>query len=611
MSDVDLCGLMVSPVEDPRSGQLRGRLRLRSISSEGESFAASQRVQLLFPGEGAELSYGDIVRVSGLLRHPRPARNPGEFDERSFLRQRGVAAEIVAAWKEDVVRTGSGGGNSLIALALGARTWISSALMRDLEDESRAHVLKAVVLGERADVPWQVSESFRLSGTMHIFAVSGLHVGLLGLLIFELLKAFGLPRRAAIIGVIVGVVFYAFITGLRPSAVRAAVMTTVFLGGILANRPARILNSLGTAALVILLVDPRQLFRPGFQLSFLVLLSIALLAPALRANFKRWIEPDPFLPLSLLSPRQRLLGNAGGGVADYFSITTAAWLGSMPLILAYFHLISPIALVANVFIVPVAFAILFASLACLVFSAAQVPALAVIINNANYALASVMVAFVGWFAAVPGGHYFVPWEELLHRGKVRVVVLDVPGGSCPAVVHGLGPPWVIAEELSRDDLRVLRAYGRARGFPDLEEAVGKFPPGWTPLHEDHPAAGFLVAKDHRLLFLNGLSFDAEKEILERSRKELQCHVLIKGVVGADISGLPETFLAAGECIIVLGQSHTAGGNQRQRELYEQLHSPKRSVLYQGGTGAVTIEIRDRQLSARPHLKWTPPPHPRD
>ncbi|MEM9478526.1 MAG: ComEC/Rec2 family competence protein [Verrucomicrobiota bacterium] len=589
--------LNAPPDVDPITGQIRLRLRLRSIVHDDQKVPASQTIQVTSPSPGTSLDYGDSVRVEGLLRRPRGPRNPGEFDSRSFLHRQGIHAEIASAWGENIVLLEHDQGNPLIAISLKARNWISRALLRDLEDEPVARVINAVVLGEREGVPWDITEDFRFSGTMHVFAVSGLHVGLVGWMVFELLKMCGLSRQYAVVGVIITVLFYAFVTGLRPSAVRAAIMMTVFLGGMVANRPARILNSLGAAAFVILLVEPLQILRPGFQLSFLVLLSIALIAPVLRSKLSSTFRHDPFLPSTLLTPLQRLKGSAGGTFTDYLAITTSAWIGSAPLILIYFHLVAPVALVANFIVVPLAFLILSTSLAILLINLAQ-PGLAIILNNACFGLATVLTASVAFFSSVPGGHIHVPWERFLDRNDATIIVLDTPSGSAPSIVHHGSSTHVLRPVKSSSDDRVIRNYLRNHGLVGVGEA--ELPQNWQPLLKDAPTrAGFLEKSGWRVLFLGGLSFEEEKELLAADPDALRCDVLVKAVAARDLSGLPEFIAAADPSAIILAQSRYRGGSDRQSSLEERLRGENRHVVDQTTTGAVTIEVNgdDLEISA--------------
>src|SRR5437763_1835275 len=112
------------------------------------------------------------------------------------------------------------------------------------------------------------------SGTMHIFAISGLHIALIAAILVGVLRLFMLPRSACALVVLPLIWAYTGITGWQASAIRSTIMTSVVVAGWLIHRPSNLLNSLAGAALIILIWDPQQLFRAGFQLSFLVALSL-------------------------------------------------------------------------------------------------------------------------------------------------------------------------------------------------------------------------------------------------------------------------------------------------------------------------------------------------
>jgi ComEC/Rec2-related protein len=128
-------------------------------------------------------------------------------------------------------------------------------------------------------------------------------------------------------------------------------MTVIILGWAL-HRPAELINSLATAACLILVWQPQQLFQAGFQLSFFVVLSIALLSPMMESLKKGIFPLDPLLPDQLRPRWQRIGMKVGNFVWTSCAVSLAAFIGSMPLIAHYFHLFTPGSLLANVLIVP-------------------------------------------------------------------------------------------------------------------------------------------------------------------------------------------------------------------------------------------------------------------
>ena len=202
---------------------------------------------------------------------------------------------------------------------------------------------------------------------LHVFAISGLHIALLATIVVELLRFTQLPRWAVGALVLPVVWLYTAATGNQPSAVRATLMTTVVVGGWMLCRPPDLLNSLAGAGLAILAWDPRQLFQPGFQLSFAVVGAIAVLARPIEEALRHIAAPDPLLPEEFRPDWQERLRRLWFRIAAGLSVSLAAWIGSMPLSAYLFHLFTPGSLVANLIVVPastLALAAGVASLAC-------------------------------------------------------------------------------------------------------------------------------------------------------------------------------------------------------------------------------------------------------
>ena len=174
---------------------------------------------------------------------------------------------------------------------------MQTTLSRGLEDSPEIHgLISGMVLGARDETPDEIEEQFQQTGTLHLFAVSGLNVAIVAQLLWIIAIAARVPRRWAIALIIPALFFYAAITGLNTSSVRAALMGAILLGGFFVERKVLPVNSVAAAAFLILCYDTNQLFSTGFQLSFAVVLAIIILADRLYRWLLRWWEPDPFLP---------------------------------------------------------------------------------------------------------------------------------------------------------------------------------------------------------------------------------------------------------------------------------------------------------------------------
>jgi competence protein ComEC len=294
---------------------------------------------------------GGSVEVSGVAMHPVGPLAPGMFDYKRHLNLRGFHYELKVDSPSDWKMLGAHGGASF---ANRFRAWAQRTLARGLPEEDEAVRLQwAMLLGWKTALTSEVSEPFMRSGTMHIFAISGLHIAMIAGICIALLRAAAFPQIACGLVVIPIIWFYTAATGWQASAIRSTVMMTVIIVGWALRRPTDLINSLATAACLILIWQPEQLFQSGFQLSFFVVLSIALLSPGIETMKRRIFALDPMLP-DELRPRWQRIGIKAANLAwSSFAVSLAAFIGSVPLIAHYFHLFTPGSLVANLLIVPV------------------------------------------------------------------------------------------------------------------------------------------------------------------------------------------------------------------------------------------------------------------
>lgn len=392
--------------------------------------------------------YGDRVTISGQLRPLERARNPGQLDFARVLHRSGVFAQIDTGYAQDCRIEAHDFGNPLVALSLRTSRWMQDKLKLDLEDSPELSTLIAsMVLGLRGDTPDEVKDLFRTTGTLHLFAVSGLNIAMLAVIAAYVLRTLGLGRRFVAAATIPILFFYALVTGLSPSCVRAAIMGALILLGLLIERPAAIYNSLAAAAVLILAWDTNQLFLPGFQFSFVLVFTIVWLAGRISRRIEPLGRPDPFLPQPLWSWRQRLTASGVKVLAAAFGVTLAAWLGSLLFMAGYFHIVSPSALLANLIAVPIAFCVLALGLAT-VLAAPLAEPLAVLFSNANWLCAKALLGSVKLFALLPGGHLYVELPRTQPAPRCEITVLDAGEGGAIHLRSGRvdwlidgGPAW--------------------------------------------------------------------------------------------------------------------------------------------------------------------------
>lgn len=366
------------------------------------------RVAFSVPGVlGSEFFAGTPVEVTGMITQPKLPLAKGLFNYRNYLKQQGIhfhlRTESTNSWQlqvdNDLPRTAP--------LTDRFIAWAKRALAQGLPDEDEPlQLLWAMTLGFRPALTDEVSLPFMRSGTMHIFAISGLHVALIAGMLVTALRVLQIPRSLCGLIVIPLLWFYTGATGWHASAIRATIMMNVVIVGWMLKRPTDLLNSLGAAALVILVWQPTQLFQAGFQISFAVVLSLALLTPHFQKLWQKWIQPDPFLPNELQPRWQRWLLKLGYWLGASFATSLAAWLGSAPLIAHYFHLVTPVTLFANVVVIPLAGLTLASALASLATSA-WFPACATLFNYSAWFWMLLLSKVSQTAAVLPYGHFYV------------------------------------------------------------------------------------------------------------------------------------------------------------------------------------------------------------
>jgi competence protein ComEC len=328
-----------APVRTP-SGW-RFLLRPEQIVSERESVRCDGLLAvtlLLRSGEDLEPAYGLRLCLRGVLSDPPGVRNPGEFNLRQYYRANGIEALVLVRGAGSCLLLPGGGGNWLYrTTVLPVRQTILRHIDRSIGGRE-GEFLKGLILGIRSGMTSEMREAFVNAGVAHILAVSGSNVAVIAVALSSLLLVLRLPGTLRDLVVACGILYYMVLTGSQPPVVRATVMALIVLAGRRMQRPVSALNSLGVAGLVILLLQPAQLFDVGFQLSFSAVLAIVLLYERSAALLRR-VHSGP--------------GRALRGILSLVAVSLVATLGTLPLTVLHFERVSVVGLLANIIVVPV------------------------------------------------------------------------------------------------------------------------------------------------------------------------------------------------------------------------------------------------------------------
>ena len=411
--------------------------------------------------------YGDRIRLTGSARNLAPARNPGQFDFTRHLQRAGVWSGIEVRFPTDGGIISHDHGWWLKRVALDARRWIQDQLTLDLQDAPEISALiQSMVLGLRGDTPDDARELFQRTGTLHLFAVSGLNVAMLAGIVLALLRSARINGPASIAITLLVLIFYAVVTGLSASCVRATIMGSLLLLAPVFDRRAIATNSVCAAGFLILAWDTNQLFSPGFQFSFVLVFAIIFLARRIERRVVPLAAPDPFLPRILWTPLQTARHATWQLFASTLGVTLAAWIGSLAFTAGYFHLISVSGIAANLLAVPIAFAVLALGVATLL-TAGWWKAGAVLLSNANWATAKLLLAVVKLFAEIPGGHLYVEIPAWKAPPACELTMLDLRDGAC-VHVRAESCDWLLDCGSVFTYERTVLPYLRTRGVNTLD-----------------------------------------------------------------------------------------------------------------------------------------------
>lgn len=349
-------------------------------------FEATGKIRLIIPAN-ISIRYGDFIRFRSKIKQIHNFNNPGSFNYQRRLNRQGIYVSGFVANQAAIIvlRHNAASG---VKLQLENFRLNLKQLIHAHAPSPQKEILEAMILGNAKGIPRDVRDAFAKTGTSHILAISGLHIGLVAaagfFLFFSLLKLSEyLMLRFNIIKIataaaIAPVIIYALVAGLGTTVLRATLMAAAFLAALLINRKRDLYNILCGVALMILVIAPESLFEISFQLSFSAVLALIYIVP----KFSGWKPP---LPSSAPDWLQKGIGR----IYLFLLVSTAATLGTLPIIVFYFNRVSTVTLIANLLAVP------------LLGMLALIPALAfILISLVSPTLAGALISISSFFAGL-------------------------------------------------------------------------------------------------------------------------------------------------------------------------------------------------------------------
>lgn len=325
-----------------------------------------------------DLAPGMKLLVPYNLKNIAEPLNPYRFNYRNYMQKQRVEKQLQVGDSE--IKILNEKEESAVSYASKLRETIIQKLSETKIEKNELAIIQALLLGQRQDISKEIYEEYAAAGAIHILAVSGLHVGIILLILNWLFKPLNYLKNGLIFKTILLIILmwgFAILAGLSPSVVRAVTMFSFIAIGMQMRRKTSVLNSLFISLFILLLVNPYFIFQVGFQLSYLAVFAIVTIQPKL---FKLW------------QPKFKITKYFWG----LLSVSIAAQIGVLPLSLFYFHQFPGLFFLSNLVVLPVLGIIL--GLGILVIILSLLNLLPNFIAEPYGKLISLMNQFISWVA---------------------------------------------------------------------------------------------------------------------------------------------------------------------------------------------------------------------
>lgn len=353
LDSVECYQAVISTYLEERNSSWKTTAEVVAIRVDGNWRSSSGKVMLYFSKTDfpEALNYGDVLLVRKRPQAVQPPGNPHEFDYRRFLSFRNIFHQHFLR-RDYAMIIRNDPPSWIMDISVKLRSHANNTLKKYVTSPQEQGIVSALVLGVTDGLDDEITHAYSATGTMHVLAVSGLHVGIIYWIILFLLRPLknSLSGRWMLALISITVLWlYAFVTGLSPSVLRAVSMfSMVALAGPWGKR-TNIYNTLFISAFCLLMYDPYLLMSVGFQLSYLAVFGIVFFYPLIY----NWWQPNHWL---------------ADKVWQTTSVSIAAQLATFPVSLLYFHQFPVYFLLSNLVAIPVAFVVLVGGLLLLMVS---------------------------------------------------------------------------------------------------------------------------------------------------------------------------------------------------------------------------------------------------
>lgn len=380
-ADAVVCRITQTPVKKTRS--FKSEAVIQSAKLNGNWVDIDQKIIIYSPlNENALWKYDDIVLLRSTIQFPKAPANPHQFNYKNYLAKNGIYYQSYVKKSECLV-LGHDERFTLMDMAEHSVQYARKVLYKMIPDEDLAAVATALLVGYQEELDPETKTSFSRVGAMHILAVSGLHVGVIFLLLSRLLFPLNRNKTTKFIKAILLISFlwcYALIAGFSPSIVRAALMFTLLIPIISFHVMGNAYNNIASSAFLLLLYNPNYLFDVGFLLSYVAVFGIILLYPYLN----RWVKTDVWIVRNIW---------------QLTAVSLAATIFTTPIVLYYFGQFPLSFLISNIIAVPLSTFILYLGILALVV--VHIPGLSWLLSKILYGSLWLLREAVEWIEALP------------------------------------------------------------------------------------------------------------------------------------------------------------------------------------------------------------------
>ncbi|MFK2818510.1 ComEC/Rec2 family competence protein [Flavobacteriaceae sp. LMIT009] len=324
------------------------------------------------------LKVDDILITKTEFKELIPPLNPYQFDYKNYLKKKHIYHQLFLSNKE--LFKVSTNKHTIFGHASLLREFINIKLEKFNFHPDQLAIINALLLGQRQDISSEIYNSYTQAGAIHILAVSGLHVGVILMLLNILFRPIELLKNGKVLKTILIIIIlwsFAIIAGLSASVVRAVFMFTIVAIAMNFKRPTNIYNTLAISLFFLLLIKPTFLFDVGFQLSYLAVFAIVTFHPIIS---KLWLPSNKAFKF----------------IWNIFVVTISAQFGIIPISLFYFHQFPGLFFISNLVIIPFLGIIL--GLGILVFVLASINLLPQVLASLFAKTIGKMNTFVAWVA---------------------------------------------------------------------------------------------------------------------------------------------------------------------------------------------------------------------